>query len=339
MQQANSGADTGPDVAWTLWIHRKRILVLTVLGGIGGLVVSYMVKPLFKSEVVMYPAVSNSVSRSMLLEQSTGRDDILAFGDEEDAEQLMQMLQSDRVRDRLVDRFDLWTAYGIDPQSKTRHSELIDAYEEHISYKRTNLGSVRIEVLDRDPQRAADMANHIAELVDAVWSEMVSERAAKGVATIQEKLAALDQEIQRTDDSLRVLRKLGVHDYYSQSERYNEYLGAAILKGDQRAVHELEDRFKMLADLAGPYVRLHDKLNFDMRRATILHMKLEQATADMESEVPHKFMVNYAQPADSKYWPKRWLFLAVSAASAFLIALCSIVVEANFNKIRDRHGK
>ena len=159
------------------------------------------------------------------------------------------------------------------------------------------------------------------------------------MAAIEHKLADLEQVIKQTDDSLRALRELGVHDYYTQSERYNEYIGAAIVKGDHRAVHELEDRFKMLAEHAGPYVRLQDQLNYDLRRATILRMKLEQATADMDSEVPHKFMVNYAQPSDNKHWPKRWLFLAISAASAFLIALCSIVVEANLTKIRDRHGK
>lgn len=85
-------------------------------------------------------------------------------------------------------------------------------------------------------------------------------------------------------------------------------------------------------------MRLQDQLNYDMRRIAILQMKLEQATADMESEVPHKFMVNYAQPSDSRHWPKRWLFLAISAASALLIALCSIVLEKNLTKIREHHG-
>ena len=80
MQQANSAKEVGPDMVLTLWAYRKRILALTILGAVGGLVASYVVKPLFKSEVVMYPAVSNSVSRSLLLEQNTGRDDILALG-------------------------------------------------------------------------------------------------------------------------------------------------------------------------------------------------------------------------------------------------------------------
>jgi uncharacterized protein involved in exopolysaccharide biosynthesis len=338
MQRSDIGGGEGPDLALTLWTYRKRILVFTFLGALGGVIASYVVKPLYKSEVVMYPAVTNSVSRALLLEQNTGRDDILALGDETNAEQLLQMLRSDRVRDRVAEKFDLEHVYGIDPASKTRRTELIDAYEEHITSERTELGSIRIEVLDQDPQRAADIANHIAELVDVVWAEMARERASKGVTAVERKLAELQEQVQVTDDSLRMLRKLGVHDYYSQSERYNEYIGAAIVKGDHRAVQELEERFRMLAEHAGPYVRLQDQLNYDMRRIAILQMKLEQATADMESEVPHKFMVNYAQPSDSRHWPKRWLFLAISAASALLIALCSIVLEKNLTKIREHHG-
>ena len=51
----------------------------------------------------MFPAVTNSVSKALLNEQSTGRDDILALGDEEDSEQLLQMLHSDRIRERVAD--------------------------------------------------------------------------------------------------------------------------------------------------------------------------------------------------------------------------------------------
>ena len=61
-------------------------------------------------------------------------------------------------------------------------------------------------------------------------------------------------------DSMRVLRNLGVHDYHTQTERYNEYMGAAIVKGDHRAVKEFEERFKVLAQYGGPYVTLQDRL-------------------------------------------------------------------------------
>jgi hypothetical protein len=135
-------------------------------------------------------------------------------------------------------------------------------------------------------------------------------------------------------DSMRVLRELGVHDYRTQTERYNEYMGAAIVKGDQRAVKEFEERFKVLAQYGGAYVWLEDRLSAEIKRLSVLRMKLEQAQADMESDLPHKFVVNRAQPADKKAYPIRWLVVVMSTVSAFLIALLLIVVQENIKKIR-----
>lgn len=339
MQNGTNKTGAGAyDLVLLLWGFRKRIIGITLLGALAGVAAAFLMKPLFMSEVLLFPAITNSVSKSLLSEQSTGRDDILAVGDEEDAEQLMQMLNSARIRDRMARRFDLMTVYEIDPESPTRNSELIDAFADHISFERTKFGSVRVQVLDPDAQRAADIANTIADQVDTVWREMVVERASKGVALVEANLRAVEHDIREAYDSLRLLRGLGVHDYHTQSERYNQSLGAAIVEGDQRAVRELEDRFKMLAIYGGDYVAIQDRLSHDTRRATVLRIRLDLARADMLSEVPHKFVVDYARPADKKFSPVRWLVVAVSMATAFLVALLSIVVQVNINKIRNSNG-
>ena len=46
---------------------------LVVIAGIVGVIVAFVITPLYKSEVVMFPAITNSVSKALLNEQSTGR--------------------------------------------------------------------------------------------------------------------------------------------------------------------------------------------------------------------------------------------------------------------------
>jgi len=135
-----------------------------------------------------------------------------------------------------------------------------------------------------------------------------------------------------------VLRQLGVHDYHTQTERYNEYMGAAIVKGDDRAVKEFEERFKVLAQYGGAYVTLQDRQFNEVKRLSVLRMKLEQAQADFESDLPHKFVVNQAQVADKKAYPVRWLVVAISTISALLLALLLIVVQEQVKKIRAAHA-
>ena len=327
------------DLVIFLWARRRYILGITLLGLAAGVVASYIIRPLYMSEVIMVPAVTNSVSTSLLNEQATGRDDILALGDEQDAEQLLQMLHSDRIRDRVAGAFDLWTVYDIEPDAKHRNTELRKAYEDHIDFEYTKFGSVRVSVLDPAPDRAAAIANFIAAQVDSVWRDMARERAEKGFRIVEAKVKELEMSIRMMDDSLRTLRKLGVHDYHTQSERYNEYLGAAIVKGDRRAIEEFEERFQVLAEHGGAYVTIQDRIFNETKRLSVLRMKLEQAQADLESDLPHKFVVNLAQPADKKHDPVRWLITIMSGISALLLALLLIVVRENVRKIRSSHGR
>lgn len=325
------------DLVLFLWARRRLIIGITLLGLVAGVAAAFIITPLYRSEVIMFPAITNSASKALLNEQSTGRDDILALGDEEDSEQLLQLLYSDEIRDRVAERFDLFKVYRIDPQGKHRNSELREAYKDHIKFEYTKFSSVRVEVNDPDPQQAADIANFIADQVDSVWREMAHERASKGLDLVRSKVLQLEHDIVVWQDSMRVLRELGVHDYHTQTERYNEYLGAAIVKGDQRAVKEFEERFKVLAQYGGAYVTLQDRLFNETKRLSILRMKLEQAQADLESDLPHKFVVNRAQPADKKSYPIRWLIVAMSGISAFLLALLLIVVQENITKVRHAH--
>ncbi|HRN36842.1 MAG TPA: Wzz/FepE/Etk N-terminal domain-containing protein [Flavobacteriales bacterium] len=326
------------DLVLFLWGKRRFLLGMALLGLVGGIVAAFALTPRFRSEVILFPAITNSVSKALLNEQSTGRDDILALGDEEDAEQLLQILHSDQVRDRTAERFNLLDVYEIKPDSRHKRSELRDAYESHVKFEYTKFGSVRVEVMDKDPQRAADMANFMSMQVDSVWNEMAHERALKGYRIVKESVDELQAEIKLIGDSMEVLRSLGVQDYHTQSERYNEYLGAAIVKGDKRAIDEFERRFAILAKYGGAYVQLQDRQFNEIRRLSVLNMKLEQAKADLDSDLPHKFTVNEAYPADRKSFPVRWLVVAVSLVGTMALALVLLVAAENIRKIKAQHA-
>lgn len=332
------GSDHSFDLALFLWRRRRLVGGITLLGLIGGIVAAIAAPPQYKSEVILFPAITNSISKALLSEQSTGRDDILALGDEEDAEQLLQILHSDMVSDRTAKQYDLMKVYRINPEGKHKYSELAKAWESHVKFEYTRFGSVRISVLDEDPQRAADMANFISAQVDSVWSHMDRERALKGYLIVKEETDKLTAEIAAIKDSMDVLRGLGVQDYHSQAERFNEYLGAAIVKGDQRAISEFDRRFAVLAKYGGAYVTLQDRQFNELKRLSTLQMKLGQAKADLDNNLPHKFIVNQGYPADRSSWPIWWLVVGVSTVSAFLLALFLIIGQETVRKIKAYHG-
>ncbi|HRH37163.1 MAG TPA: Wzz/FepE/Etk N-terminal domain-containing protein [Flavobacteriales bacterium] len=335
-RKASTPNEASFDLVLFLWARRRLIIGITLLGMVAGIVAAFLITPLYQSEVIMFPAVTNSASRALLNDQATGRDDILGLGDEEDSEQLLQILSSDLVRDRTAQRFNLMEAYGIPADDPHKHSHLQEEFTDHITLEYTKFSSVRVAVRDEQPDTAASMANFMAAMVDTVWGAMQRERAEKGYRLVKSKVDQLAEEIKQIEDSMTVLRSLGVQDYRTQVERYNEYLGAAIVKGDQRAIAEFQKRFEVLAKYGGAYVTLEDRQFNEVKRLSEMRMMLEQAQADLESDLPNKFVVNKAQPADKKAYPLRWLVVAMSTVSAFLLALLLIIVQENVKKIREQ---
>lgn len=335
---ATSITEPSTGLLLSLWAYRRLLTGMVLLGAVGGVIAALVIPSLYKSEVVMFPAVTHSPSKALFNDYPNGREDILGIGDEDDNERLLQILHSDKIRDRVAEKFDLYTAYGIEPDSKYRRAELIGAYEQHISFENTKYNSVRIEVLHKDPVVAADIANYIADQVDTVWKEMAHDRAQQAYQLVKDKLDGTQAEIAMISDSLRVLREQGVQGYDSQTERMHEYLGAAILKGDKRAVGEIEDRFRSIAGLGGLYVVMEERLKQEMYRLGTLSFKLSQVEADLRNEMPHKFVVNTAQVSDKRAYPIRWLVVTMSTISALLIALLIIMVQENIKKLRVGHA-
>ena len=87
------------------------------------------------------------------------------FGEEEQAEQLVQILQSSRIRDKVIHQFGLMEHYDIDSTDDNKYFKLMKEYEGHISFTRTRYGSISIDVLDEKPELAAEIANKIVGIM------------------------------------------------------------------------------------------------------------------------------------------------------------------------------
>ena len=170
-----------------LYEWRKPLLLAPVIAGIVAAIAStpIFIKPLYESIVTVFPATTNSPSKALLPQNSYQDEDFLEFGAEEQAEQLIQILNSDAIFDTIVERFDLIRHYDLDTTSKTLRTDLWEEYSDKISFQRTQFMSVEIRVLDTDTQLAADIANAITDLLDRVKSRIQRSRAQVGLKIVQ----------------------------------------------------------------------------------------------------------------------------------------------------------
>lgn len=281
----------------------------------------YFITPLFKSEVILYPTASKSISKALLSETFGSTKDILEFGEEEQTEQMLQVLNSNKIRDRVVKKYHLLDHYDIPADSKYKMTRLYQTYESNFRFRRTEYMAVQITVYDKDPQLAADIANDIAELVDSTINRMQKEVAVKAFEIVEEEYLKLRAEIQKKEDSLTTLRELGVHDYESQSEMFNRQLAIEMAKGNTSGVKRLEERLEVLAKYGGPYVSIRDALEHDKKQLSEIKAKYDEAKVDATESLPHKFIVSNAYKAERKSYPIRWLIVVGSLFSALFLAV------------------
>jgi uncharacterized protein involved in exopolysaccharide biosynthesis len=181
--------------------------------------------------------------------------------------------------------------------------------------------AVKITVYDVDPQLAANMANDVGELVDSTINTMQKEVAKKAFKIVEKEYISLKEEVEAKEDSLSVLRALGVHDYESQSEMFNRQLAIEMAKGNSSGVKRLEQKLEVLAKYGGPYVSLRDALEHDKKLLSELKAKYEEAKVDATENLPHKFIVSSAYKAERKSYPIRWLIVVITTFSALFLAL------------------
>jgi uncharacterized protein involved in exopolysaccharide biosynthesis len=325
----NDGFDS-TNILLFLYKWRKPLFWVMIIAMIGSVIISLTLTEKYKSTVIMYPAATSNISQALLVQNRPAtQKSILDFGVDEETEQMLQILNSNRIRDRIIEQFNLEEHYDIDPETKYRLTKLHRYYENNISFKRTEYMAVKISVLDTDPQYAADIANNIADLLDSTKNEIQKVRARRAYEIVRDQYYNLLGEIQQMEDSLTTLRQLGVHDYESQVEMINRQFAIEMAGNNTRGIQRLQDKLDVLAKYGGPYVSLRDRLEFEQEKLSLLKSKYEEIRTDAEEVLPTKFIVNSAFPAERKSYPIRWLIVLVSTVSAFLFTLVIILIIEN----------
>ena len=302
--------------------HRKIILILILITIVVSVFFSspIFIKPKFKSQLILFPSSSNSISKSLLVEQVNIKQDVLQYGEDEQIDQMLQVLNSTRLRDKIITKFDLLNHYGYS-NVKYKFTKLNNEYKKNVKYKRTEYSAVSVTVLDNDPQMAADIANTIGDLYDSTCNEMQKERAIKAFKIVENAYNSMVGNIKVMEDSLQVLRSLGVNDYETQSEMMNQQMAIEISKGNQRGINELQKQIDILAKYGTPYVSIRDQLEYDKLQLSEIKTKYEEAKIDAEQMMPQKFVVSQAFKAERKSYPIRWLIVCISALSVFIVTL------------------
>lgn len=310
-----------------IWKKRKVILIGTGIAFVASIVISLLLTPKYKSTAIVFPAATSTVSFS---EQRNAKASSMDFGEEEQAEQLVQILASSRIRNRIVQKFDLINHYNIDKDDPNKQYKLGKAYDDHIKYTRTRYGSIQIDVWDKDPELAATIANKIVDLIDTVKNDMVRERTIPAFEINKRKKDQLEQEkrmLQAQLDSLSNIGVVPIEGRANLSQAYNEAKNAEDKKF-------FRDQIEINALHGAAYDGLQQQRDERIIKLTKFEDSYEQSESDANTNFNHKFVVEPAVVADKKDKPKRAIIVLLATFGAFVFMIFALLIRDRIRELR-----
>lgn len=370
MQEAtNSSAPVaGPDaldLILEIARHGRLIIGGGLLVGVLALGASYLVKPTFTSStVILPPQQQQSLASSALssLGALAGLAGGAAGGVRSPIDQYVAMLRSTTLADRMIDRFNLLEVYD----EKLRFDARALFWERsRVSAGRRD-GLITIEIDDKDPKRAAEMAAAMVEEFRRMTSELV-------ITEAQQRRSFFEKQVQATRDKLsaaqQALQASGLTAGSFKAEPKAVAEGYAKLKAEATAAQvrlqalltnftanapEVQQQQSLLAalnaelrkqeanvslqDADSGYIGKYREYKYQEVLFELFSRQYEMARVDEGREGGVTQVVDVAQVPEKKSKPKRAFIGMGASVAAGLILLVFVLIRAQL-RMSDASGE
>ncbi len=266
------------------------------------------IKPRFKSSATVYPVNLNSYS----IETRT--------------DQLLQLLESNSIRDSLIREFRLDSVYEVDTAASGGYFALYNEFKDRVEITKTRYESVQIEIVDEAPVRARDLVNAMLVQVNLLARRLQREKS-REVLVIAKR--AMDNERAKLDTveaRLNVLRRdAGLLAYDAQVKELTKGYVRMVTSGSSQAQRDvMQGMIKELEQKGGEFRELTELGNLFRANYDRLLTEYERVVNDVTKELTYTNTVVYPEVADKKVYPVRWLIVSTTTLSALF--LCFVLV-------------
>ena len=212
-----------------LYKERKWIIIAVVIASVLVIAATSMMEIKYKATGTVFPPGFNSADRMLENPQ---------FGYNIEADRLIQIGESVNLKDSVIQYFDLINYYEIDQNDADWKDRLLKKYEKDISFERTKYMSVKITVLNRDPDQAAAMVQEIIDLLSRFWERLFKNNMLETLNYAQKMYTDKQSEVSAMLDSIYRLR----------GENTNESIAKLKKQMDQKQ-SEVEAYMNEISDL------------------------------------------------------------------------------------------
>ncbi len=344
-----------------LYRWRRFIVIVTSIMAVASVIISLLLPNWFKasSRLLLPASSSGGLAGALLGDISSAAQSLLGAGGG-DYVRYMAILNSRSVMDDVVQEFDLITVYELEEEEfpvEEARGTLSDNVEFVVDQE---YDFFSIEVLDKDPQRAADMSNFFVQKLEEINNELSKQTAGNFRAYVEERYGLAEEEREAMLDSLAAFqREYGVLDleaqtvaFYTQlaemradavqleiqlaslstqfgeNNRQVQNLDALVTAANRQYENALDGREAVLPvsreaapDMVKKYLDLTLERTIQERILELVAPMLEQARFEEERTAQALQIVDPAVAPVEKFKPKRSIICIAATLSAFILAV------------------
>ena len=284
---------------------KLHIIVITIIGAIISISITFFIKPEYSSNAVLYPVNLGS------------------YSDESHTEQMLQILDSREIKDKVISSFDLIKHYGIDTSKLDYMSAVYGMYDKNIDINKTEYESVNIKVTDKDPKLAAKITSSIIGFYNEKVSSLYKVKIIEVIDIAKKEVDNWTHIRDSLDNELKVLRdSLGIQDYEIQLE--------AVTKGiyrtnDKNQIKEGKEFLKILAKYGPQQQILKERFEQANEQITGAILAYNKALKEYNKNITYSQIITKPFVSYKEVDTKKILIIAIGVISSFIFSLLLVV--------------
>lgn len=285
-----------------LYIKNWKLILYTVLGcTLLAAVVTFMITPRYLAKTSFF--IPYNISYDLAVENPQ-------FGYDIEADRLLQILNSEQLKDSVAKRFDLVNYYKIDTNDYDWRDQLSEKFKSRISSNRTNVMSIVIEAETHDPYFSAEIVKYILTVSQSMRERMLKTNSVLAVKTFEGDYLKKLAEVDSLENRIIKLRR---ENSTSQIALLNTQF---LWNGDTKIPVKPEVAVE-LEVLSQKHINEYNRLN-DLKG------KYENALNVMHRPVPKFYMLDEPTPIFKKAFPLVGFNIAVTFLGSLFFMLAGL---------------
>jgi tyrosine-protein kinase Etk/Wzc len=326
--------------------YARGVVSFVLLVAVISVVTALVLPQWYASESTLLPPTEGPDSFSMMasLIQSSALSKIGMFSTQTPSDVFAEILRSRTLREDVIITFGLQRTY------KAKNLDIaLRRFDKHCKIDVDKAGVIHVRIEDRDPKRAAEMANHMVAGLDRFNRETYNTRAKRVRIFLEERLVDVTHRMSEAESTLTAYERAnkvvattetsavsGIANIMAErmSLQVRRAYVASYSHGDSPALKQIdaemqayERELSKIPALKQEGSRLALEAELQRRLFSLITAQFEDARVQETRDTPTITVLDAARPSQMRARPKRGLLVAVSTGLAAALALGWIWLE------------